>query len=181
MYELEKTTSKPASIIFYLLVVNIGALFLVNLFLAVLFDSFSKQQEAEDEALAVEQRASAQLEQEAITAAAKEAADKAAASGQEDVEAAGVERRNSGSKFALLKGKISPEVKDYRQRSTAGFFANVGRHAESMVYGLIVLNTLAMCGNYYGESEEWVAVLYMLNVIFTSAFFLEMVLKLCTR
>ena len=50
MYMLEKTAGTPLAVGFYILVVIIGSNFLVNLFLAVLFDAFSAQQEKQLEA-----------------------------------------------------------------------------------------------------------------------------------
>ena len=45
MYMLEKTAGEPLAITFYLVLVIVGSNFIVNLFLAVLFDKFTEQQE----------------------------------------------------------------------------------------------------------------------------------------
>ena len=45
MYMLRRTAGGPAAVLFYLVLVIVGSNFIVNLFLAVLFDSFTSSQE----------------------------------------------------------------------------------------------------------------------------------------
>ena len=155
MYELEKTVSKPASVIFYMLVVVIGAFFLVNLFLAVLFEAFAKQQEYEE---AEEQE-------------------------HEQVRRASVESTASseGKDPLLPPAKAAPATAALHRTNSMGRVKvnSWSVFGERLVYVLIFFNTLSMCGNYYGESEEWMVMLYNLNAFFTCAFFLEMLIKLC--
>ena len=57
MYMLEKVGNPAVAITFYLLIVILGANFLINLFLAVLFDQFHKCQEEQEEATKQEEEA----------------------------------------------------------------------------------------------------------------------------
>ena len=175
MYELEKTTSKATAILFYLIVVLIGAFFLVNLFLAVLFDAFAKQATAEDE---LAQDRASQAEHEAqLAAEAAQRAMVAEAKTAQDVENGQAAATGEGDELALLKQTTGGATPPFRRSSSR---ANYERLGEQLVYGLIMLNTASMCSNYAGESQEWIDFLYVLNVFFTSAFFFEMTVKLCT-
>ena len=46
------------------------------------------------------------------------------------------------------------------------------------IMSCIILNILSMCVTFYGESESWTFALDICNYIFTSIFFIEMILKL---
>ena len=132
MYMLEKTASPAATIIFYILIVIVGSQFIVNLFLAVLFDAFASGAEND---LAIEEAAKAE-------------------------EAA----------------KGPPQL--YRRKTNLHVRGATAR-TDNLIYVLIGLNTIFMCANYYGESEEYARVLDVMNTTFTFVFVVEMAFKLC--
>ena len=154
MYMLEKTAGTPLAVGFYILVVIIGSNFLVNLFLAVLFDAFSAQQEKQLEA------------EEAL--AAREA----------EIESENMSHL-SGSSGGSLNSRRSLRRSSTSGIAVSGSKARLYREGERIVYGLIVLNTVTMCASYYGEPEAYHQLEKLLNVVFTAAFLLEMICKLC--
>ena len=145
MYMLEKTAGEPLAITFYLVLVIVGSNFIVNLFLAVLFDSFfeSQAKAAEHERQVDAATAPAQSEETPVAAPAA------------------LQRRKSMG-YGAAKTRFN-------------------HNAEGWVYVLITLNTLSMCATYYGQPEVLEHVLDACNVFFTSAFFVEMVTKLCLQ
>ena len=133
MYMLRRTAGETSPVIFYLILVIVGSNFIVNLFLAVLFDSFNGAQ--------------AKIEGGAEAAAAP------------------------------------PNVAT-RGRAVSMWSQNVfcipQQCFDTTIYVMIVLNTIVMCSNYYGESELYRHLLDYANDFFVAAFTIEMLLKLCS-
>ena len=173
----------------------LGGFFVVNLFLAVIFDEFMRTTEIEeavaDDAARVAAAGSAVSEPKAGTVASKETAaaraaranEKAAAEAAADTSLLprGAERSDGGDGGESAPGcctrlcDCAPGESGWRHGLaaivTSDWFGNCST-------ALVVINLLVMCMPYAGQSTGYANLVETLGTVITVIFMVEMVLKL---
>ena len=160
-------TVTPYAWAYFFVLAMVGGFFVVNLFLAVIFDEFLKAKEVNMAAAAEEKRA------------AEVAAEEAGAPKPAD------DPKNGDASASLLEGggggssggccDCAPGAAGWRRALadivTSDWFGN-GSTA------LVILNMMVMCCPYAGQTEAWAAQVEGAATVITVLFMIEMALKL---
>ena len=157
-----------SSWIYFILVAILGGLFVVNLFLAVIFDEFIRAQEM--------------YAQEAELKAEKEAAEKAAAQDELNVDIEEVAALIKANK-EMSDGTIKEEKGMCDCAPGGGWRLGLGEIMTGEIVnnistGFVVFNLVIMCMPYYHQPQEYADFVEGLGTFVTWVFIVEMFLKL---
>ena len=158
MYNLMKAVSSYVWV-YYLLVALLGGFFVVNLFLAVVFDEFMRSKEIEEVSSKLEGNQSDAVEAKAH---------------------AGLDESDSAP---MLARQHTMMVFSGKTVTRKGGFRSLRPLVDSKAFSymtIIVLlcNLILMCMPYAGQSEAYTQMLEELAMIFTGAFVVELLIKL---
>ena len=157
-----------SSWIYFILVAILGGLFVVNLFLAVIFDEFIRAQEM--------------YAQEAELKAEKEAAEKAAAQDELNVDIEEVAALIKANK-EMSDGTIKEEKGMCDCAPGGGWRLGLGEIMTGEIVnnistGFVVFNLVIMCMPYYHQPQDYADFVEGLGTFVTWVFIVEMFLKL---
>lgn len=190
MYLVWDSTTGVVSVIFFILLVVFGSMFVLNLFVAVLYEAYVNVQkdpteEGEEGALtesgAADGEKGDELASEEKSSPAEEGkyaaeqTDLAGAKGLPKDASAGERASNEEALSAKTPYVIKPPQEGSMRAAAYGIVMNP--RFDTVVTALIVLNILAMAAEHHGQPVKMTVALWWLNLFFTVVFAAEMVIK----